>query len=208
MRGYKIFWDPFACFHWTSYFFSDKSVKQKSHIYLFEQFSCSSSKHHTYYSYNFPQSSKFYQKKKATCCKTWAPALPLENWTPASTVVIEDGKGALQKNTGDRDSKILSDCSGFQQRTSLGSKNCWQSLGSCSAICHRLECNSSKLAGSHPHCVLLYFSILSLHTSQPGDRTAPTCKNTAADPKHFAEKAALLPPGSSGREATRTSARA
>lgn len=142
IRGSKIFWDPFACFCWTFCSFSDKSnnsAKEKSHIYLSEQFSCSNSKHHTYYSYKLPKSGKFYQKTKAMGCNSWAPALPPENWTSASTVVIEDRKGALQKNTGDRDSRILSDCSGFQQWTTLGSKNCWQSLGSCSAICHRPE---------------------------------------------------------------------
>lgn len=55
-----------------------------------------------------------------------------------------------------------------------------------------LSANSSKLAGSHSHSVLLYFSIQSPHASQQGHRTASTCKNTLSDPKHFADKAALL----------------
>lgn len=174
IRGSKIFWDPFACFRWTFCSFSDKSnnsAKEKSHIYLSEQFSCSNSKHHTYYSYKLPKSGKFYQKNKAMGCNSWAPALPPENWTSASTVVIEDRKGALQKNTGDRDSRILSDCSGFQQWTTLGSKNCWQSLGSCSAICHRPEYKlqqTGRKPSSLSYCISAYSHFMQV----------TTCKNT------------------------------
>lgn len=202
IRGSKTFWDPFACFHWTFCSFSDKSnnsAKEKSHIYLSEQFSCSNSKHYTYYSYNLPKSGKFYQKKKATGHSTWVSALPLENWTSASTVVIEDGKGALQKNTEDRDSRILSDCSGFQQRTSFRSKNCWQSLGSCSAICHWPECKLQHAGRKPSSLCLTVFQHIVTSCKSLGDRTASTCKKSLSDPKHFADKAALLPPGSSGR---------
>lgn len=89
---------------------------------------------------------------------TWVPTVALENWISASTVVIEDGKGALQKNTGDRDSRIQTvlDSSSEHPLVARTADRVWAAaLPSVTD----LSANSSKLAGSHPHSVLLYFSI-------------------------------------------------
>lgn len=152
---------------------------------------------------------KFRQKKKkkkksSTGCNTWAPLLCLEIKTIARPAVMahEDGKGVLQKASGERDLRIFSNCSGFQQRTPSGSKSCWQSLGSCSAsslgLKRKLQQTGRKPSSLYP----TVFQHIVTPCKTTGGKIASTFKNTISDLKHFAAKAAQLPPGSSGKEAT------